>query len=101
MSTVNLDCIAEEPILINTAELVIVENYSAKKKKSRAFTDKENRILIAEWFKYPQLYNKRVNEYHDRDKRVLARQEMALAVNQAMGYEDNVNEENKVTGIKL
>lgn len=97
MSTVNInEYIAEEN---NTSkEVVIIEKPLPKagKKKSRAFTEKETLLLISEWFKYPQLYDKKTSEYHDRDKRVIARQQMASSLNQAMGYEDN--EEKQITG---
>lgn len=97
MSTVNTnDCIAEENDI--SKEVVIIEKPLPKtgKKKSRAYTEKETLLLISEWFKYPQLYNKKTSEYHDRDKRVIARQQMALSLNEAMGYEDN--EEKNITG---
>jgi hypothetical protein len=56
-------------------------------------------ILISEWYKYPQLYNKKTSEYHDRDKRVLAKEAMAQSVNEALGYEEN--DVKRMTGISI
>ena len=72
-------------------EVQIIDNSREKstKKKSRVFSDKETLLLISEWYKYPQLYNKQASEYHDRDKRVLAKEKMAKSLNKALGYDDN------------
>lgn len=78
-------------------ELVIIDKPSQKNaKKSRAFTDQETSLLISEWYKYPQLYDKQTHEYHDRDKRVLAKEKIALSLNEALGYDDE--DEKKITG---
>ena len=86
-----------DEIIVNN-DVVVIEKpeKSNKKKIARAFTDKETRLLISEWYKYPQLYNKQTSGYHDRDKRVIDRQHIALAINQAMaGYTEN--DERKIT----
>ena len=93
MSTVNLGCLVDEIIVNNDVVVVEKPEKSSKKKSARAFTDKETRLLISEWFKYPQLYNKQTSGYH---KRVIGRQQIALAINQAMGYTENG--ERKITG---
>ena len=87
MSTaVNLECLVNEIIANNDVVVVEKPEKLSKNNNARAFTDKETRLLISEWFKYPQLYNKQTSGYHDRDKRFIGRQHMALAINQAMGY---------------
>ena len=97
MSTaVNLECLVNEIIANNDVVVVEKPEKSSKKKSAKAFTDKETRLLILELFKYPQLYNKQTSGYHDRDKRVIDRQHIALAINQAMaGYTEN--DERKIT----
>ena len=97
MSTaVNLECLVNEIIANNDVVVVEKPEKLSKNNNARAFTDKETRLLISEWFKYPQLYNKQTSGYHDRDKRVIGRQHMALAINQAMGYTEN--DERKIAG---
>ena len=64
-------------------EVQIVEASVRKNKISRAFSDRETLSLIAEWYKYPQQYDKQASEYHDRDKRTLAKENIALYLNEA------------------
>ena len=78
-------------------EVQIVEASVRKnKKKSRAFSDRETLLLIAEWYKYPQLYDKQASEYHDRDKRTLAKENIALYLNEALGFQEKDSQ--RITG---
>lgn len=69
----------------NENEVVLVEKLSDKSndknKKSTVFTETETRLLISEWFKYPQLYDKKAPEYQDRDKRAIALENIANSFN--------------------
>ena len=69
-------------------EVQIVEASVRKNKKIRAFSDRETLLLIAEWYKYPQLYDKQASKYHDRDKRTLAKENIALYLNEALGFQE-------------
>ena len=77
-------------------EVQIVEASVRKNKKSRAFSDRETLLLIAEWYKYPQLYDKQASEYHDRDKRTLAKENIALYLNEALGFQEK--DSKRITG---
>lgn len=77
-------------------EVQIVEASVRKNKKSRAFSDRETLLLIAEWYKYPQLYDKQASEYHDRDKRILAKENIALYLNEALGFQEK--DSKRITG---
>ena len=68
-------------------------------KKSRAFSDREILLLIAEWYKYPQLYDKQASEYHDRNKRILAKENIALYLNEALGFQEKDSQ--RITGKDL
>ena len=60
---------------------------ASTKRKSRSFSEAETTLLIAEWYKYPCLYDKSNKEYHDRNKRDMAKQQITKALLDAFGLE--------------
>ena len=75
----------------------------SKKKKTRTFTDSETELLISEWFKYPCLYDKSHSDYHDKNMRDVAKNQIAEALNtfEYLGVEDDDEEVNPnfITGM--
>ena len=63
----------------------------------RSFQEKEISLLIAEWIKYPCLYDKGNKDYHDRNKREIARTHIAKSLNEQLGY-DEVDSTEAITG---
>ena len=49
---------------------------ASTKRKSRSFSEVETTLVSAEWYKYPCLYDKSNKEYHDRNKRDMAKQQI-------------------------
>ena len=60
-----------------------------EKKKARSFDEKEIEIIISEWIKYPCLYEKVNPGYHDKNKRDIAKGEIAKAVNETFEYQED------------
>jgi len=59
------------------------------KRKARSFEEKEISLFIAEWIKYPCLYEKGNRDYHDRNKRDISKLQMANSLNKALGYNED------------
>ena len=51
----------------------MAEKKTPKRPKSRSFQEEEISLLISEWFKYPCLFDKGSKDYHDKNKREIAR----------------------------
>ena len=61
---------------------------------ARAFNEDETELLIAEWVKYPCLYDKICKDYQNRNQRDMARNEIAKNMNQAL----KLQEEDSIKG---
>ena len=62
-----------------------------QKKKTRAFNDDETELLISEWIKYPCLYDKMNKDYHDKNKRDVAKNQIAESLNAALFDDEEPN----------
>ena len=51
----------------------MADKKTPKRPKSRSFQEEEISLLISEWFKYPCLFDKGSKDYHDKNKREIAR----------------------------
>ena len=57
-----------------------------RKRNARTFDEKQTSRLISEWIKYPCLFekcNKVIKDYHDRNKRDIAKQQTASTLNES------------------
>ena len=75
----------------------MADKKSLKRPKSRSFQEEEISLLIGEWFKYPCLFDKGNKDYHDKNKREIARAHIASSLNEQLGF-DNVDSSKAITG---
>ena len=75
----------------------MADKKSLKRQKSRSFQEEEISLLIGEWFKYPCLFDKGNKDYHDKNKREIARAHIASSLNEQLGF-DNVDSSKAITG---
>ena len=60
----------------------MADKKTPKRPKSRSFQEEEISLLISEWFKYPCLFDKGSKDYHDKNKREIARTHIARSLNE-------------------
>ena len=72
-----------------------VESKSARKKRS--FDEKVINHLISQWSEYPCLFDKTNPDHKDQNKQVIARQQIAESLNEALDYEKGADK--FITGI--
>ena len=80
-----------------TEVIKMADRKTLKGPKSRSFEEKEISLLIAEWIKYTCLYDKGNKEYHDKNKREIARTHIAKPLNEQLKY-DEVDSTKAITG---
>ena len=69
----------------------MADKKTPKRPKSRSFQEEEISLLISEWFKYPCLFDKGSKDYHDKNKREIARTHIARSLNEQLGFDKEVD----------
>ena len=67
----------------------MADKKTPKRPKSRSFQEEEISLLISEWFKYPCLFDKGSKDYHDKNKREIARTHIARSLNEQLGFDSS------------
>ncbi|XP_073240346.1 uncharacterized protein [Porites lutea] len=76
----------------------MADKKTPKRPKSRSFQEEEISLLITEWFKYPCLFDKGSKDYHDKNKREIARTHIARSLNEQLGFDKEVDSTKAITG---
>ena len=76
----------------------MADKKTPKRPKSRSFQEEEISLLISEWFKYPCLFDKGSKDYHDKNKREIARTHIARSLNEQLGFDKEVDSTKAITG---
>ena len=75
----------------------MADKKTPKRPKSRSFQEEEISLLISEWFKYPCLFDKGSKDYHDKNKREIARTHIARSLNEQLGFDKEVDSTKAIT----